>query len=136
MSSKKGKKNKRGERGSTEEDTRAGKKANIAASGMDTGIEEAIQMLSEESQEEPSLLEIKNILIDIQIQLSTILKENIELRNEFEELKCSVNSNRKELNRISKFQWKRKKKNLKRSVKKATDSNKELKNTISSMKND
>ena len=136
MSSKKGKKNKRGERGSTEEDTRAGKKANMAASGMDTGIEEAIQMLSEESQEEPSLLEIKNILIDIQIQLSTILKENIELRNEFEELKCSVNSNRKELNRISKFQWKRKKKNLKRSVKKATDSNKELKNTISSMKND
>ena len=76
MSSKKGKKNKRGERGSTEEDTRAGKKANMAASGMDTGIEEAIQMLSEESQEEPSLLEIKNVLIDIQIQLSTILKEN------------------------------------------------------------
>ena len=68
---------------------------------MDTGIEEAIQMLSEESQEEPSLLEIKNILIDIQIQLSTILKENIELRNEFEELKCSVNSNRKELNSLT-----------------------------------
>ena len=62
MSSKKGKKNKRRERGSTEEDTRAGKKANMAASGMDTGIEEAIQMISEESQEEPSLLEIKNIL--------------------------------------------------------------------------
>ena len=76
MSSKKGKKNKRGERGTTEEDTRAGKKANMVASGMDTGIEEAIQMLSEESQEEPNLLEIKNILIDIQIQLSTILKEN------------------------------------------------------------
>ena len=52
---------------------------------MGTGIEEAIQMLSEESQEELSLLEIKNILIDIQMQLSTILKENIELRNEFEE---------------------------------------------------
>ena len=107
---KEGEKNKRGERGSTEEDTRAGKKANMAASGMNTGIEKAIQMLSEESQEEPSLLEIKNILIDIQIQLSTILKENIELRNEFEELKCSVNSNRKELNRISKFQWKRNRK--------------------------
>ena len=72
----------------------------MAASGMKTGIEEAIQMLSEESQEEPSLLEIKNILIDIQIQLSTILKENIKLRNKFEELKCSVNSNRKELNRV------------------------------------
>ena len=59
----------------------------MAASGKDTGIEEAIQMLSEENQEEPSLLEIKNILIDSQIQLSTILKETIELRNEFEELK-------------------------------------------------
>ena len=45
MSSKKGKKNKRGERGSTEEDIRAGKNANMAASGMNTGIEEAIQML-------------------------------------------------------------------------------------------
>ena len=67
-------------------------KANMAASDTNTGIEEVIQMLSEESQEEPSLLEIKNILIDIQIQPSTILKENIELRNEFEELKCSVSS--------------------------------------------
>ena len=48
MSSKKRKK-KRGERGSTQEDTRARKKANMAASGMNTGIEEAIQMLSEET---------------------------------------------------------------------------------------
>ena len=130
MSSKKGKKNKRGERGSTEEDTRAGKKAKMAASGMDTGIEEAIQMLSEESQEEPSLLEIKNILIDIQIQLSTILKENIELRNEFEELKCSVNSNRKDLNSLTEsanFNGKEIE-NLqgRSSVKKAPDANKEL----------
>ena len=54
-----------------------GKKPNMAASGINTAIEEAILMLSEESQEEPSLLEIKNILIDIQIQLSAILKENI-----------------------------------------------------------
>ena len=40
-----------------------GKKPNMAASGINTAIEEAILMLSEESQEEPSLLEIKNILI-------------------------------------------------------------------------
>ena len=66
----------------------------MAASGMNTGMEEAIQMLSEESQEEPTLLEVKNILIDIQIQLSTILKENIGLRNEFEKLKCSVKTER------------------------------------------
>ena len=36
------KKNKRGEYGSTEEDTRAGKKANVAGSGTNTVIEEAI----------------------------------------------------------------------------------------------
>ena len=104
---------------------------------MNTGIEEAIQMLSEESQEEPSLLEIENILIDIQIQLSTILKENIELRNEFEELKCSVNSNRKDLNSLTEsanFNGKEIE-NLKGSLKKATDTSKELKNTISSMNN-
>ena len=114
-----------------------GKKPNMAASGMNTATEEAIQMLSEESQEEPSLLEIKNILIDIQIQLSTILKENIELRNEFEELKCSVNSNRKDLNSLTEsanFNGKEIE-NLKGSLKKATDANKELKNTISSMNN-
>ena len=67
MSSKKGKKNKRGERGSTEEDTRAGKKANMAASGMNTGIEEAIQMLSEERQEEPSChtLSLSNHMLNL-----------------------------------------------------------------------
>ena len=104
---------------------------------MNTGIEDAIQMLSEESQEEPSLLEMKNIHIDIQIQLSTLLKENIELQNEFEELKCSVNSSRKELNSLTEsanFSGKEIE-NLKGSLKKATDTNKELKNTISSMNN-
>ena len=99
--------------------------------------QEAIQMLSEESQEETSLLEIKNILIDISIQLSTILKDNIELQNEFEELKCSVNPNRKELNSLTEsvnFNGKEIE-NLKGSLKKATDTNKELKNTISLMNN-
>ena len=92
---------------------------------------------SEESQEDPSLLEIKNILIDIQIQLSTVLKENIDLRNEFEELKCSVNSNRQDLNNLTEsanFNGKEIE-NLKGSLKKATDANKELKNTISPMNN-
>ena len=48
---KEAEKKKRGEHGSTQEDTStwAKKKANMAASGMNTGIEEAIQMLSEET---------------------------------------------------------------------------------------
>ena len=72
-----------------------------------------------------------------QIQLSTILKENIELRNEFEELKCSVNSNRKELHSLTEsanFSGKDIE-NLKGSLKKTTDTNKELKDTISLMNN-
>ena len=104
---------------------------------MNTGIEEAIQMSSEESQEEPSLLEIKNILIDIQIQLSAILKENIELRNEFEKLRCSVNSTRKELNSLTEsanFNGKEIE-NLKGTLKKDTDTNQQRKNTISSINN-
>ena len=59
------------------------------------------------------------------------------LRNEFEELECSVNSDRKELNSLpesANFNG-REIENLKRSLKKATDTNKELKNTISSMNN-
>ena len=109
----------------------------MEASGTNTGIEEAIQKLSEESQEDSSLLDIKNILIDIQIQLSTILKDNIELRHEFEKLKCSVNSNRQNLNSLTEsenFNGKEIEK-LKGSLKKATDANKELKNTISSINN-
>ena len=109
----------------------------MEASGTNTGIEEAIQKLSEESQEDSSLLDIKNILIDIQIQLSTILKDNIELRHEFEKLKCSVNSNRQNLNSLTEsenFNGKEIEK-LKGSLKKATDANKELKNTMSSINN-
>ena len=136
MSSKNGKKNKRmwinWRRHSSSEKSQHGGKRHKEEEEEEEEEEEAIQMLSEESQEEPSLLEIKNILIDIQIQLSAILKENIELRNKFEELKCSVNSNRKELISLTEsanFNGKEIE-NLKGSLKKATDMNKELKNTI------
>ena len=90
------KKNKRGDRGSVEEETSTAKKtANMAA---DNGprIEESIHKINE--QEQPSLLEIKQLLVDIQIQIAAVLTENLKLRKEIEELNDSANFNEKELN--------------------------------------
>ena len=112
------KKNKRGDRGSTEEDTRASKKSNMAAANKSTGIEDAIEQLSD--QEEPSLLEIKEILIAIKCSISSIFEEHKALRKEIEELKSNINFNDKEL------------KDLKASLQKSKDENKELKNSLAS----
>ena len=56
---------------------------------MAEGIDDAIEMLPDQ-QQEPSLMEIKTILIDIQIQLSPIRKDNLELKNEIEQVKNLV----------------------------------------------
>ena len=88
-------KNKRGDRGSTEEDTRASKKSNMAAANRSTGIKDAIEQLSD--QEEPSLLEIKEILIAIKCLISSVFEENKALRKEIKELKSNVNFNDKGL---------------------------------------
>ena len=66
------KKNKRGGRGSIDEDLACWKKKLNTA-------DDAIELL-EDQQQEPSLMEIKTILIDIQIQLSSITKDNLELK--------------------------------------------------------
>ncbi|XP_068704161.1 uncharacterized protein [Montipora foliosa] len=110
------KKNKRGDRGSVEEETSTAKKtANIAA---DNGprIEESIHKINE--QEQPSLLEIKQLLVDIQIQIAAVLTENLKLRKEIEELKDSANFNEKELN------------DLKDSLLKTNNENKTLKDFL------
>ena len=59
-------------------------------------IEESIHKINE--QEQPSLLEIKQLLVDIQIQIAAVLPENLKLRKEIEELKDSAKFNEKELN--------------------------------------
>ena len=87
------KKNKRGDRGSTEEDTRASKKSNMVAPDKSPGIVNAIERLGDE--EEPSLFEIKEILIAIKCSISSIFEENKELRKDIEELKSNINFNDK-----------------------------------------
>ena len=75
-------------------------------------VEESIEGSKE--QEQPSLLEIKALLVDIQIQIASILSENRMLKKEIEELKESANFYGKEL------------KDLKESLQKTKDENKEL----------
>ena len=75
-------KNKRGDRGSTDEDLVCSKKKLNMADDIEDGIETL-----EDQQKEPSLMGIKTLLIDIQIQLSSITKDNLELKNEIEQLK-------------------------------------------------
>ena len=65
----------------------------MAAANRSTGIEDAIEQLSD--QEEPSLLEIKEILIAIKCLISSVFEENKALRKEIEELKSNVNFNDK-----------------------------------------
>ena len=94
----KNRKKKRGDRGSIEEEIRSGKKSNMAV-----GVEDAIQTLGEENPE-PNLLKIKNILIDIQMQLSTIVKENTEFKNELVYGNCTKPRPQR-FTRFSDLQW-------------------------------
>ena len=114
-------KNKRGDRGSIEDEPRNPKKSNMAAE-ENIDVEESIEASKE--QEEPSLLEIKALLVDIQIQIAAILTENRTLKKEIEEIKESANFNGKEL------------KDLKESLQKTKDENRELRNMLASMRNE
>ena len=113
-----GKKNKRGERGSTEEDSRTSKKSNMAAE-VATDTEGMVHA----DQEEPTLFEIKEMLIDIQISIASIFKENQVPKKDIEDLKNNASFNEKEL------------KDLKESLQKAKDENKVLKNLLTTTNN-
>ena len=114
-------KNKRGDRGSIEDEPRNSKKSNMAAE-ENIDVEEPDERLNE--QEEPSLFEIKALLVDIQIQVAAILTENHTLKKEIEDLKDSANFYGRGL------------KDLKASLQKTKDENKELKNTLASTRNE
>ena len=74
-------------------------------------VEESIEASKE--QEEPSLLEIKALLVDIQIQIAAILTGNRTLKKEIEEIKEPANFYGKKL------------KDLKESLQKTKGENKE-----------
>ena len=114
------KKNKRGERGSTDEDNRRSKKSNMASSSKEV-LEDDCNTLDED-QAEPSLLEIKEMLIDIQISIASVIADNQAIRKEIEDLKSSVTFNGEEL------------KDLKASLKKTKDENKALKISLAALK--
>ena len=77
-------KHKRGERGSTEEEANTSKRANMAAE-LNSSDDENLEIT-----DEPSLTELKEMLVDIQISIQSILRENKETRNEVVQLKETV----------------------------------------------
>lgn len=98
-------KHKRGERGSVEEEQQTNKRANMAdvevqSSGKDK--EALLGASSEEarsgtSPEETSLFELKEMLVDIQITVSNILRENSKLTNEMAEVRNAIHQQKAEL---------------------------------------
>ena len=82
-------KHKRGDRGSTEEEANTSKRANMASALNNS---EANPTFDDENLEtnEPTLAELKEMLIDIQISIQGILRENKEMRRELAQLKETV----------------------------------------------
>jgi len=84
----KGKKNKRGARGSTEEEISASKRPNMATDNAQSEeeVEEAEEVVT---TKEPNLYDIQTLLISIQRTTENILKENNKLSNKVGDLKSS-----------------------------------------------
>ena len=112
-------KDKRGDRGSTDEEDRSLKKSNMATNSTEVLNENA--SLSDDDQEEPNLLEIKKLLIDIQTSVASVITENQAIRKEIENIKSSVKVNGDEL------------KDLKEALKKTKDENKALKSSVDAL---
>lgn len=88
---KTGGKHKRGDRGSTEEEANTSKRANMASvlnNTRDNPTFEDDENL--DTTDEPTLAELKEMLVDIQISIQSILRENKETRRELAELKETV----------------------------------------------
>ena len=97
-----GKKHKRGERGSTDEEIATPKRSNMATSlgqGEDVSLE-THQPTNEQQKPEPTLLELHEMLVDIQINVNNILRENKEIRNEMEGLKFTVSRQTNEISTL------------------------------------
>ena len=85
LMSRKEKKHKRGERGSTDEELTIPKRANMAATADEEGASKEMEIL-----EEPSNLVLREMLVDIQITVNNTLLENKKISNDVLELKATV----------------------------------------------
>ena len=91
MHTTKGKKNKRGARGSTEEEISVSKRPNMATDNSQNDEELEVEEAGEvDTTNEPNLHDIHTLLINIQRTTDNILKENSKLSNEVGELKSSL----------------------------------------------
>ena len=95
------KKHKRGDRGSTEEDPNICKRVNMAATedtmDQEPATEDPTITAAEITATEASLEELKEMLVDIQINIANIFRENKSIRNELAELTTTVREQRHEL---------------------------------------
>lgn len=89
-------KHKRSDRGSVEEVTCCTKNSSMTDHQEETPTTTGDENITP-SEEEPSLREIKNLLISIQASVSGIFKENQDLKKELADLKNSVAFNDKDL---------------------------------------
>ena len=89
-----GKKNKREDRGSIEEETNAAKRSNKELSQEEVSGNMADN--DEESDAEPTLYDIRNMLEDLQKSVSSILKDNAVLREDLTQLKSSLQPKERE----------------------------------------
>ena len=95
----KGRKHKRGDRGSTEEELATPKRANMAE--VEANEKENLSTESPlEMSQEPSLGDLREMLVDIQITVNDILLENKRISGEVMELKSTVYKQKAELSAI------------------------------------
>ena len=96
--SDKTKKNKRGDRGSLDEEITDPKLQLIEESALSNMAANSEATWSNE--EEPTLTEIKNIMVGLQTSISKILIENQSLKEELSQLKASVNSQDRDFDKV------------------------------------
>ena len=98
------KKHKRGAHGSTKEDPNTCKRANMAArediQDQEYTTEKPAITDTEITAIETSLEELKEMLVDIQINIANIFQENKSIRNELAELTTTVREQKLEINHL------------------------------------
>ncbi len=90
-----GRKHKRGERGSTEEQQSDSKRTNMA--DVEGGAFVTEPATTEDHHNEPSLTDLREMLVDIQTTVNNILRENKKISEDVKELKSTVNKQQTEI---------------------------------------